>query len=147
MKIKRQYNVSGIKGTRELINMLPYRIVMEDLNVKGMMKNKHLVKYIQQQKLFEFKTLIKYKSNKYGINFIEVNRWYPSSKICSQCGTSNKNLKLSDRIWICNNCNIEHDRDINAAKNIKKFALQKQNLIGMDHSKSTLAESSSLESQ
>jgi len=99
-------------------------IALETLDIKQMLQNKQLSQSISDVSWSKFISMLEYKSN-----------WY------------NKNLKLSDRIWICNNCNIEHDRDINAAKNIKKFALQKQNLIGMDHSKSTLAESSSLESQ
>ena len=122
-------------------------IALETLDIKQMLQNKQLSQSISDVSWSKFISMLEYKSNWYNKNLIFIGKFEPSSKICSQCGTSNKNLKLSDRIWICNNCNIEHDRDINAAKNIKKFALQKQNLIGMDHSKSTLAESSSLESQ
>ena len=109
------------KATIEIVRIKPSQIVMETLDIKGMMKNKHLVKYIQQQKLFEFKTLIKYKSNKYGINFIEVNRWYPSSKTCSECGYVKSKLSLKEREFICEDCGIVIDRDLNAAINLSRY--------------------------
>ena len=110
------------KTTTEIVRTKPSQIVMETLNIKGMMKNKHLAKYMQKQKLFEFKTLIKYKSNKYGINFIEVNRWYPSSKTCSECGYVKSKLSLKEREFICEDCGIVIDRDLNAAINLSRYS-------------------------
>ena len=111
------------KVTTEIVKIKPSQIVMEILDIKGMMKNKHLVKYIQQQKLYEFKTLIKYKSNKYGINFIEVDRWYPSSKTCSECGYIKSKLSLKEREFICEDCGIVIDRDLNAAINLSQYVV------------------------
>jgi len=109
------------KTTTKIVRTKPSQIVMETLDIKGMMKNKHLAKYIQQQKLYEFKTLIKYKSNKYGINFIEVDRWYPSSKTCSECGYIKPKLSLKEREFICEDCGCIIDRDLNAAINLSRY--------------------------
>jgi len=111
------------KTTTEIVKIKPSQIVMEILDIKGMMKNKHLAKYIQQQKLYEFKTLIKYKSNKYGINFIEVDKWFPSSKTCSECGYIKSKLSLKEREFICEDCGIIIDRDINAAINLSRYVV------------------------
>jgi len=108
--------------TRELVNLLPYRVVMEDLNIKGMMKNKHLSKAIQEQCFYEFTRQIKYKCEEYGIEFIQVDRFYPSSKTCSECGSIKKDLKLSDRIFICPECGFEIDRDKNASLNLMRYS-------------------------
>ena len=94
---------------------------MESLNVKGMMKNKHLAKAISEQKFFEFKRQIKYKCKKYGIEFIEVPMFYPSSKICSCCGSIKSDLKLSDRIYHCKECGLIIDRDYNASLNLANY--------------------------
>ena len=110
------------KTVTEIVRIKPSQIVMETLDIKGMMKNKHLAKYIQQQKLYEFKTLIKYKSNKYGINFIEADRWYPSSKTCSECGYVKSKLSLKERGFICEECGIIIDRDLNAAINLSRYS-------------------------
>ena len=91
---------------------------MESLNVSGMMKNKHLSKAIQQQKFYEFKRQIEYKSKLNGIEFIQVDKFYPSSKTCSCCGNIKKDLKLSNRIFRCH-CGYVKDRDFNAALNLK----------------------------
>ena len=91
---------------------------MESLNVSGMMKNKHLSKAIQQQKFYEFKRQIEYKSKLNGIEFIQVDKFYPSSKTCSCCGNIKKDLKLSDRIFKCD-CGYIEDRDFNAALNLR----------------------------
>lgn len=107
--------------THELISLLPYRIVMEDLNVKGMMKNKHLSKAIQEQNLSEFLRQIQYKSEWHGIEFVKANRFYPSSKTCSCCGSIKHDLKLSDRTYKCESCGAVIDRDYNAAINLSGY--------------------------
>ncbi|WP_157404737.1 RNA-guided endonuclease InsQ/TnpB family protein, partial [Shouchella shacheensis] len=89
-------------------------------NVSGMMKNRHLAKAISQQKFYEFLRQMKYKCEKSGIEFVQVDRFYPSSKTCSSCGEINKNLKLSDRIYNCE-CGLKIDRDRNAALNLATF--------------------------
>lgn len=107
--------------TSEIINRKPMFIVLEDLNVKGMMKNKHLSRAIQEQCLYEFNRQIQYKSSWNNIKFIEADRFFPSSKLCSSCGCINKNLKLLDRIYICPDCGNEVDRDYQAALNLKAY--------------------------
>lgn len=107
--------------TAEIVKTKPSQIVMEDLNVKGMMKNKHLAEAIAKQKLYEFKRQIKYKAEMYSIKVIEVDRFYASSKTCSHCGHIKKDLKLSDRIYICPVCGAKLDRDLNAAINLANY--------------------------
>jgi len=107
--------------TRELVNKLPKRITMEDLNVSGMMKNRHLSKAIQEQCFYEFIRQVKYKCEEYGIEFIQANRFYPSSKTCACCGFIKKDLKLSDRVFICPDCGFEIDRDRNASINLMNY--------------------------
>lgn len=107
--------------TSEIVKRKPSFICIEDLNVKGMMKNKHLSKVIQQQKFYEFKRQIEYKSKLYNIVLIIADRFYPSSKICSCCGNIKKDLKLKDRTHKCNICNLVIDRDYNASLNLKKY--------------------------
>lgn len=109
--------------SNEIVKTKPSRIVMEDLNVQGMMKNKHLSKAVQQQCLYEFKRQIQYKSERHGIEFIEADRWYPSSKVCSCCVKIKKDLKLSDRIYTCE-CGNVIDRDLNAAINLANYQIQ-----------------------
>ena len=99
-------------------------IVMEDLNVKGMMSNHHLSKSIQELSLNRFKNMMIYKSNWYGRDLIEIDRYYPSSKLCSICGYKHKDLSLSDRTWKCPDCKTVHNRDLNAAVNIKNEGLR-----------------------
>lgn len=98
------------QATNKIIKLNPSRIVMEDLNISGMMKNKHLSKAIANQKLYEFIRQMKYKSEFNGIEFVKADRFYPSSKTCSRCGNIKKDLKLKDRIYICD-CGLEIDRD------------------------------------
>ena len=93
-------------------------ICMENLNVNGMLKNHKLSKSIQEMNFGEFKAVLEYKCKWYGREFVQVGRFYPSSKTCSVCGYVNKKLSLSDRKWTCPDCGTVHDRDINAAKNI-----------------------------
>lgn len=94
---------------------------MEDLNVSGMMKNKHLSKAIAEQRFYEFRRQIEYKAKRYGIEVIFVDRFYPSSKLCSDCGHIKKDLKLSDRTYICPNCGLIIDRDYNASINLANY--------------------------
>ena len=109
--------------TAEIIKLYPKRVVMEDLNVTGMMKNKHLSKSIQQQNFNKFITYMKYKCEFNGIEFLQVDRFYPSSKTCSCCGAINKHLKLKDRTFICPDCGSKIDRDLNAAINLSNYQL------------------------
>lgn len=106
--------------TSEIIKREPSFIVIEDLNVKGMMKNKHLSKSVQEQKLYEFRRQITYKSEWNYIKLIVADRWFPSSKLCSCCGNIKKDLKLSDRIYKCE-CGNVIDRDYQAALNLKQY--------------------------
>ena len=94
-------------------------ICMEDLNVSGMMKNHKLARSIQELSLSRFETILKYKAIWHNRTLINIDRFYPSSKTCSDCGYINHDLKLSDREWICIDCGVLHDRDFNAAINIE----------------------------
>jgi putative transposase len=95
-------------------------IVIEDLNVSGLMKNHRLARSIQELSLSRFKEILLYKANWYDRTIIQIDRFYPSSKLCSICGYKYQNLKLSEREWTCPVCNTKHDRDYNASKNIEK---------------------------
>ena len=94
---------------------------MEDLDVSDMMKNRHLSKAIQQQRFYEFRQQVKYKSDWNNISLILVDKFYPSSKTCSCCGCVKEDLKLSDRILICPDCGNKIDRDYNASLNLKNY--------------------------
>lgn len=107
--------------TTEIVKTKPSRIVMETLNVKGIMKNKHLAKAIAEQKFYEFKRQMMYKCQKYGIELVEVPTFYPSSKTCSCCGNIKRDLKLSDRIYRCDKCGLVIDRDFNASINLANY--------------------------
>lgn len=106
--------------TSEIIKREPSFICLEDLNVKGMMKNKHLSKAIQQQGFYEFRRQIEYKSKWNNITVIVADRFFPSSKLCSCCGKIKKDLKLSDRIYKCD-CGNMIDRDYQASLNLKRY--------------------------
>lgn len=106
--------------TTEIVNRKPRFICMEDLNVNGMLKNKHLSKAIQGQGFYEFKRQLEYKSCDRGIAMITADRYYPSSKLCSCCGKVKKELRLSERIYKCE-CGNEIDRDYQAALNLKAY--------------------------
>ena len=93
-------------------------ICMEDLNVKGMLRNYKLAESIQELNFGEFRRMLEYKAKWYGRHLVFVDRFYPSSKTCNECGYVNKTLKLSDRVWICPNCGNIIERDYNAALNI-----------------------------
>lgn len=105
------------KVSKELVDAYD-TIVCEDLHVKGMVKNRKLAKHISDASWGHFVTLLQYKCNWYGKSLIKVNRFFPSSKTCSNCGWINQDLKLSDRQWTCNPCGVVHDRDFNASRNI-----------------------------
>lgn len=107
--------------TSEIVNRKPKFIVLEDLNVKGMMKNRHLAKAIQEQCLYEFYRQIQYKSDWNNIEFVVADRFYPSSKLCSCCGNIKKDLKLSDRTYICSECGNTIDRDYQASVNLMRY--------------------------
>jgi len=111
------------QATNKIIKLRPYRIVMEDLNITGMMKNKHLSKAIQEQCLYEFIRQMKYKCEFNGIEFIQVDRFYPSSKTCSRCGSIKKDLKLKNRVYVCSECGLVIDRDKNASINLGNYKL------------------------
>ena len=109
--------------THELTSLLPKEVIMEDLNVSGMMKNRHLSKAIAEQNFAEFIRQMQYKCEWLGIKFTQVDRFYPSSKKCSCCGGIKKDLKLSDRTYICSNCGAVIDRDYNAALNLMRYSV------------------------
>ena len=106
------------KVISEIVKTKPFHITIEDLNVSGMMKNRHLSKAAASQKFYEFRTKLKAKCAEYGIELRVADRWYPSSKTCHCCGCIKKDLKLSDRIYRCA-CGYIEDRDLNAALNLR----------------------------
>lgn len=106
------------QATSYLVKQLPKGIVVEDLNVKGMMKNKHLAKHVQNAMFYEFRRQLEYKCLPYGIQLVIADRFYPSSKTCSHCGCIKSDLKLKDRVYKCDSCGLEKDRDLNAAENL-----------------------------
>ena len=99
-------------------------ICMEDLNVKGMQRNHHLAQAVGDASFGTILTLLEYKCSWYGVNLIKIDRLAPSSKTCGKCGYVYKGLKLSERSWTCPECGTHHDRDFNAACNIKEFGLK-----------------------
>lgn len=107
--------------THALVEMRPCRVVMEDLNVRGMMSNRHLAKAVQEQCFYEFLRQMQYKCEWNGIEFVQADRFYPSSKACSGCGTVKADLKLSDRTYRCECCGLVIDRDYNAAINLSRY--------------------------
>ena len=106
------------KTIKEVVKTKPSYITIEDLNVKGMMKNRHLSKAVVSQKFYEFRTKLEAKCKELGIELRIVDRWYPSSKLCHACGRIKKDLKLSDREYICE-CGYHADRDYNASLNLR----------------------------
>ena len=106
------------KTIAEIVKTKPSYITIEDLNVKGMMKNRCLSKAVASQKFYEFRKRLKAKCDEKGIELRVADRFYPSSKTCHHCGSIRKNLKLSDRIYRCE-CGYVADRDLNAALNLK----------------------------
>lgn len=99
-------------------------IVLEDLNISGMVKNRCLARAISDMGWRELRTMIEYKSEWYGKNLLTIGRFRPSSKVCSNCGNYKKDLKISDRTYDCDKCNNSIDRDLNASLNIKNFGIK-----------------------
>lgn len=106
------------KCVNEIVKTKPSYITIEDLNVKGMMKNRHLSKAVASQKFYEFRTKLEAKCKELGIELRIVDRWYPSSKLCHECGCIKSDLKLSDRVYKCE-CGYHADRDYNASLNLR----------------------------
>ena len=109
--------------TSEIVSRKPKFIVLEDLNVTGMMKNRHLSRAIQEQCFYEFYRQMEYKCRWHHIEFVTADRYYPSSKKCSCCGNIKKDLKLSDRIYHCSKCGLTIDRDFQASVNLMNYIL------------------------
>lgn len=124
--LKIEHRLNGIKNnyrqqtTTTIINSNPEFICIENLNISGMIKNRHLSKAVQNQGLYDMRKLIEYKANDSNIPVIIADRWFPSSKTCNCCGKIKKILKLSDRTYKCD-CGYIEDRDINAAKNLRDY--------------------------
>lgn len=107
--------------THKIISLRPNCVVMEDLSVSNMMKNKHMCRLIMEQKFFEFSRQMQYKCEWNGIPFIKADRFYPSSKTCSCCGSIKPILKLNERVFRCPSCGLKIDRDFNAAINLSRY--------------------------
>ena len=127
-RIKNIRNDYNHQMTHKIVLLLPQQVVMEDLNVSGMMKNKHLSKAVGEQCFYEIIRQMKYKCEWNGIKFIQADRFYPSSKMCSCCGHIKKDLKLSNRTYVCSECGLKIDRDYNAAINLQRYVPQIQEI-------------------
>ncbi|BBJ47179.1 hypothetical protein SSPO_098970 [Streptomyces antimycoticus] len=92
--------------------------MIEDLTVRNLLKNGRLARAISDAAWSEFRSMLEYKARWYGREVIAVDRWFPSSKLCSNCGTPQNTMPLSVRAWTCGSCGVSHDRDVNAARNI-----------------------------
>jgi putative transposase len=151
IKLAKQYEkLNNIKEnylhliTNQLLNENQV-IIMEDLNVKGMMKNHKLAKSIQELSLYRFKEILKYKAKWFDRTIIEIDRYFPSSRLCSKCGYKNDKLTLKNRTWVCPQCGITHDRDINASINILNEGIRiYKETIGLSSSELTLVENTTL---
>ncbi len=131
-KIKNQRNDFLHKLSKRLIGD-NQAVVVENLNVKGMLKNHRLAKHISDSGWQKFISMLEYKANFYGRKLIKVNTFYPSSKLCHVCGYKNSSLTLSDREWTCPICGTRHDRDVNAALNLLRTGLASLNVaVGTD---------------
>lgn len=127
--------------TNQLINENQV-ISMESLDVKNMMSNHKLARSIQELSLYRFKSMLIYKANWYDRYVVEVDKWFPSSKLCSVCGYKNVDLTLSDREWICPKCDTHHNRDFNASMNIEK---EGQRIIGSRSTEFTLVDNHNID--
>ena len=115
-RIRTEYNQQALHSL--VLERKPSSIVIEDLAVRNLMKNRHLSKAISKAQWYQSRLYLENLCKKLGIELRLVDRSYPSSKLCSNCGFKYKDLKLSERFWICSNCGSEHDRDVNAAINL-----------------------------
>lgn len=122
------YKIASIRNTNlheiskyAVVEANPSIIVMEDLNVQGMMANRHLSKALADASISELKRQIQYKANWNGVKFVLADRWFASSKICSGCGSKKEKLKLSERIYVCDECGLVIDRDLNASINLASY--------------------------
>lgn len=104
-----------------IVKTKPAKIIVEDLNITNMMKNKHLSKSIQNQGFYKFINVLEFKTNCNFIDLQKVNKWFPSSKTCSNCGYIKKDLKLKDRVYVCSSCGLVIDRDFNASLNLANY--------------------------
>lgn len=116
-RIRTDYNQ---KALQSILKRKPSFIVIEDLNIKGLMKNRHLSKAISQAQWYKSRIFLHQQCEKLGIELRLASRFYPSSKLCSNCGYKNKDLKLKDRSWECPDCHVVHNRDKNASINLEK---------------------------
>lgn len=115
-RIRTEYNRKALRSL--VLERKPSSITIEDLAVRNMMKNRHLSKTISKAQWYQSRLYLETLCKKLGIELRLADRFYPSSKICSDCGFKYKELKLSERFWTCSNCGSEHDRDVNAAINL-----------------------------
>lgn len=116
-RIRTDYNQ---KALQSILKQKPRFVVIEDLNVKGLMKNKHLSKSISKAQWYASRMFLTQQCEKLGIELRLAPRFYPSSKLCSECGYKHKDLKLKDRSWTCPECKMVHDRDVNASINLEQ---------------------------
>lgn len=116
-RIRTDYNQ---KALQVILKQKPRFIVIEDLNIKSLMKNKHLSKSISKAQWYQSRVFLQQQCKKLGIELRLASRFYPSSKLCSNCGYKNVYLKLKDRRWICPKCKVVHDRDVNASINLEQ---------------------------
>lgn len=107
-------------------------VVIEDLNVSGMMANRKLAKSVADMGFHEFRRQLTYKCELYSSKLVIVNRWFPSSKTCSNCGTKKETLSLTERVFHCGHCSFKIDRDLNAAINLEKAARLVVSACGLD---------------
>ena len=115
-RIRTEYNRKALYSL--VLERKPSSIVIEDLAVRNLMKNRHLSKAISKAQWYQSRLYLGSLCKKLGIELRLVDRFYPSSKLCSDCGFKYKDLKLSERFWTCSNCGSKHDRDVNAAINL-----------------------------
>lgn len=121
-RIENKLNTNIHEYTTKLVKHNPYAICIEDLNVQGMLKNKHLSEKVKEAKFYEFRSQLTYKCEKYNIPLKIADRWYASSKICNCCGHKKQFLSLSERVYKCEVCGYIEDRDYNASLNLRDLA-------------------------
>ena len=136
--LKKSHKLTNIRNdyihkiTTDIVKREPSFIVLEDLNISGMLKNKHLSKAVQQQNLYRFRGLLTYKAGRAGIKLVIADKFYPSSKTCSCCGAVKQDLKLKDRTFKCNCCGLEIDRDLNASLNLCRLGFSTVSSTGIN---------------